>query len=305
MNSNLDAKTMTPATDRLQRILVADDDEALRYLIFRVLVSEGYEVSMAFDGENAWDKLRTKDFDLLLTDSDMPRLKGPELIKRMREHGIEMPVILTSGAFSHEASRALQKDELLHIAQVVTKPLNIWDFVKIVRNVLGKTAKEVEAETSRPEPRFAVPETTEQPRRNHVLIADDDALVRGSLAAVLESEGYQVEEACDGNEAVDRAIRNKPDLVLLDLNMPHADGWTAFNQLDKITPLLPVIIITARPNQYKEAVRVGVDAFMEKPMNIPILMRAIKRLTTEEDERHVKRITHRGFVTQLLDENYS
>jgi len=304
MNSNLDAEAVTPGKDRGQRILVADDDEALRYLIFRVLVSEGYQVSMSFDGENAWDKLRTKDFDLLLTDSDMPRLKGPDLIKRMRDHGIKMPVILTSGAFSHEATRTFQKDKQLAIAQVVTKPLNIWDFVKIVRNVLGKAAQEVEAEPSRPEPRFAVVDAS-QPRRSHVLIADDDALVRGSLAAVLESEGYQVDEACDGNEAVDRAIRNKPDLVLLDLNMPHADGWTAFNQLDKITPLLPVIIITARPNQYKEAVRVGVDAFMEKPMNIPILMLAIKRLTSEEDERHVKRVTHRGFVTQLLDENYS
>jgi CheY-like chemotaxis protein len=87
---------------------------------------------------------------------------------------------------------------------------------------------------------------------------------------------------------------------LLDLNMPHADGWTAFNQLDRVTPLLPVIVITARPNQYEEAVRVGVDAFMEKPLNIPVLVRAIKRLTSEDEDRHVSRITDRAFVTQLL-----
>lgn len=137
---------------------------------------------------------------------------------------------------------------------------------------------------------------------NRILIADDDALVRGSLAAVLESEGFLVDEAQNGIEAVTRAIEHEPDLVLLDLNMPHWDGWTAFSQLDRVTPLLPVIVITARPNQYAKAVQLGVDAFMEKPLNIPILVQAILRLTSEGDHHHVRRITRRGFVTQLLGE---
>lgn len=134
-----------------------------------------------------------------------------------------------------------------------------------------------------------------------ILIADDDALVRGSLVAVLESEGYLVDEARDGREAVSRAIARLPDLVLLDLNMPGWDGWTAFSQLDRVTPLLPVIVITARPNQYPKAVQLGVDAFMEKPLNIPILVRAIQRLAREDKKRHEKRITKRNFATRLLD----
>jgi CheY-like chemotaxis protein len=133
-----------------------------------------------------------------------------------------------------------------------------------------------------------------------VLIADDDEVVRGSLVAVLRSEGYEVDEASNGIEAVSLALKHKPDLVLLDLNMPHADGWSAFNQLDRLSPLLPVIVITARPNQYPEAVRVGVDAFMEKPLNIPALLSAVKRLTTEDEGRHENRITQPTFVTQLL-----
>jgi CheY-like chemotaxis protein len=133
-----------------------------------------------------------------------------------------------------------------------------------------------------------------------VLIAEDDSVVRSSLAAVLESEGYVVEEARDGIEAVTRAIEHSPDLVLLDLNMPHWDGWTAFSQLDRVIPLLPIVVITARPNQYEKAVRLVVDAFMEKPLNILILVHAIKRLTGEDETRHVRRITNRAFVTQLL-----
>ena len=136
------------------------------------------------------------------------------------------------------------------------------------------------------------------PRR--VLIADDDSFVRGSLAAVLESEGFIVDEAENGIKTVTHAIEHSPDLVLLDLNMPHWDGWTAFSQLDRVAPLLPVIVITARPNQYEKAVGLGVDAFMEKPLNIPILVRAIKRLTSEHAHGHVRRITNPAFVTQLL-----
>jgi CheY-like chemotaxis protein len=150
-----------------------------------------------------------------------------------------------------------------------------------------------------------LPLTTLQPHaakavHNHILIADDDSLVRGSLAAVLESEGFVIDEAQNGIKAVTRAIEHLPDLVLLDLNMPHWDGWTAFSQLDRVTPLLPVIVITARPNQYEKAVRLGVDAFMEKPLNIPILVGAIKRLTGEDKNRHLHRITSRAFTTELL-----
>jgi CheY-like chemotaxis protein len=148
-------------------------------------------------------------------------------------------------------------------------------------------------------PRLQTQQTQAQVHK-HILVADDDVLVRGSLAAVLESEGYTVDEACDGYETVRRAIAHAPDLVLLDLNMPGWDGWTAFTQLERVRPLVPVIVITARPNQYDKAVKLGVDAFMEKPLDLPMLLCAIRSLVTEDAKGHVRRITDRGFVTKLL-----
>jgi CheY-like chemotaxis protein len=154
---------------------------------------------------------------------------------------------------------------------------------------------------SAPSPLAVLQPKSSKALHNKVLIADDDALVRGSLAAVLECEGFVADEAENGIEAVSHAVYNFPDLILLDLNMPRMDGWTAFAKLDRVRPLVPVIVITARPHQYKEAVRLGVDAFMEKPLNIPTLVRAIKRLTSEDESRHVRRITNPAFVTKLLD----
>jgi two-component system, OmpR family, response regulator len=134
-----------------------------------------------------------------------------------------------------------------------------------------------------------------------ILIVDDDALVRSSLAAVLHCEGYEAYGADDGRAAIKSAIEHNPDLVLLDLNMPNMDGWTAFTKLEETRPLIPVIVITARPNQYKHAVKLGMDAFMEKPLNFPVLLRAIRKLTYESEDRRTKRITNPGFVTRLLD----
>ena len=158
-----------------------------------------------------------------------------------------------------------------------------------------------------PEATFSSAPYSATPRPNasngmhkHVLIVDDDPGVRSSLAAVLKSEGFEVEEAGDGAEAVARATNHAPDLVLLDLNMTRMDGWTAFTQLDRVRPLVPVIVITARPNQYEQAVQLGVDAFMEKPLNFPVLLRAIHKLTHEAEEVHTRRITDSDYVTRLL-----
>ena len=288
----------------VQRILVADDNEAVRQLISRVLISEDFVVSIAADGEEAWDELNREPYDLLVADNDMPRLTGLKLIERIRSAGMTMPVIIASGSLPFLSPQDYAE---LQIAAVISKPFNIWEFLAMIKIALrasekGKMQKSKSYANSPAPGPMAHPRTT-PPLHNHVLIADDDAMVRGSLAAVLQSEGYEVDEASNGIEAVTRAIKHKPDLVLLDLNMPHADGWTAFSQLEQVKPLLPVIIITARPNQYQEAVRVGVDAFMEKPLNIPVLVEAIKRLTNENEQRHDNRITKRTFVTKFLRNN--
>jgi two-component system, OmpR family, response regulator MprA len=133
-----------------------------------------------------------------------------------------------------------------------------------------------------------------------ILLADDDLMVRAALAAVLESEGYQVDMAQDGREAVEKAMAHSPDLVLLDLNMPNLDGWQAFARLNRSCPLAPVIVVTARPHQYSHAATLGVDAFMEKPLDVPTLLEAIRTLLEESEGQHVQRITNPHFITRLL-----
>lgn len=296
----MNPQTSNPA--RIQKILIAEDDDAVRNFITRFLAGEGFEVKTVADGEQAREALSQKRFDLLITDNEMPHMKGAELIVWLRKAGMALPVIMVSAGFY---LAGVHDYAALQIAAVISKPFDIMELLTVVRIALRVSARQVaasdEPNTTSAKQDYVKQASKFQPPHGRVLIADDDDVVRGSLAAVLESEGFVVDEARDGAEAVSHAVKHEPDLVLLDLNMPNVDGWAAFKQLDRVTPLLPVIVITARPNQFKEAVRVGVDAFMEKPLNIPVLLRAIKSLANEEEKRHVRRITNRTFVTRLLD----
>jgi DNA-binding response OmpR family regulator len=133
-----------------------------------------------------------------------------------------------------------------------------------------------------------------------ILIADDDPAVLVSLAQVLASEAYDVVLAHTGRQAVSQLLAEKPDLVLLDLNMPEKDGWEAFELMEKLNPFLPVIVITARPNQYDLAVRLGIDAFMEKPLDLPLLLATVKQLLAEPEQDRIVRLTKGNFVTAYL-----
>jgi DNA-binding response OmpR family regulator len=133
-----------------------------------------------------------------------------------------------------------------------------------------------------------------------ILIADDDPAVLVSLAQVLALEAYDVVLAYTGRQAVSQLLAEKPDLVLLDLNMPEKDGWEAFELMEKLNPFLPVIVITARPNQYDLAVRLGIDAFMEKPLDLPLLLATVKQLLAEPEQDRIVRLTKGNFVTAYL-----
>ena len=102
-----------------------------------------------------------------------------------------------------------------------------------------------------------------------VLVADDNAQVRDLLELLLEDAGHQVTLCVDGSEVLSASRSERPDVVLLDLNMPDVDGFTALEQLRKDDQLqrVPVIIVTAagRPDQMTRARNLGATDFIVKP----------------------------------------
>ena len=126
-------------------------------------------------------------------------------------------------------------------------------------------------------------------QKRRVLVVDDDPAVRESLTQVLREEDYYVLPAANGNAALSIMYSTAIDLVLLDLNMPEKSGWDTFEELTRNNPLLPILVITARPNQLFTALAAGVDALLEKPLDVPELLATIQKLLGEAPEERLAR----------------
>ncbi len=110
-----------------------------------------------------------------------------------------------------------------------------------------------------------------------VLIADDDAGIRHSLARIMRCKGLEVETACDGRAAVDLSGRFAPDLLLLDIRMPEVDGVEAFEQIRATRPEVTAILMTAYSSsgQVDRAIQLGALSVLPKPLDIDCLGRLV------------------------------
>ena len=122
-------------TTRASRILMVDDDFTIREVFSEALIRSGYKVDTAEDGEAGWQALLTHcdDFDrydALITDNDMPKLSGVELVRRLRAEGMIVPVILASGSVLIDIDR-------LQVEVVLRKPFSTGELVQKVKEVLG------------------------------------------------------------------------------------------------------------------------------------------------------------------------
>ncbi len=107
----------------------------------------------------------------------------------------------------------------------------------------------------------------------HVLIVDDEADVRGALADIVRATPYadtlQVAEASDGQEGLSAVVAQRPDLILLDLQMPRVSGLALLKQIHQADRRLPIIVITATPDTQMaaEALGNGAVAYLPKPFD--------------------------------------
>lgn len=107
-----------------------------------------------------------------------------------------------------------------------------------------------------------------------ILIVEDYEDTRGFMKILLESYGYQVVEAADGIEAVDRFKSVHPDLILMDISLPVVDGLTATKTIREIADgeQIPIIAVTAFGNRYlQRALEAGCDALIDKPVDFDAL----------------------------------
>ncbi len=139
------------------------------------------------------------------------------------------------------------------------------------------------------------------PDRKTLLVAEDETVLRESLAELLKDEGYEVLQAANGKEAYAIAFARPIDLVITDVRMPECDGLTLLDQLQKLAPNTPVLMMTAfgTVESAVGAMRSGAYDYLLKPVQFEDVLMKVKRALEFADLRQ----THHILIEQAAQEN--
>ncbi len=117
--------------------------------------------------------------------------------------------------------------------------------------------------------------------KGKVLIADDDEDSRLMLAFLLQDEGWQIAEASNGKEALEKVIEEKPNVIILDNRMPELTGSEVYQQLQKKGVNIPVVFVTAFSDLEELASSLGIRYYLRKPIDFIEVLAALESACAE------------------------
>lgn len=120
--------------------------------------------------------------------------------------------------------------------------------------------------------------------RKRVLVVDNEATIREMLALILDAEGYDVDQAIDGGEALTAIARRRPDVILLDMKMPGVDGYEFAQRYDRSAlPQVPIVVITAAQSAQQAAADVHACGYLGKPFGVDELVERVSECIAKGD----------------------
>jgi signal transduction histidine kinase/DNA-binding response OmpR family regulator len=201
-------------------VLVIDDDPEARDIIERILRKDGFDVSLAFDGEEGLRLASELHPDVITLDVMMPDLDGWTVLRQLKadSNTRDIPVVMLTIVDDKSQGFSLGATDYL------SKPID--------REQLKKTLA-----------RYCTPD-----KSRPVLLVEDNEAAREVMARSVADIGWPVAEAANGREALDRLSKQKPSLILLDLMMPVMDGFEFLVEMRAHDDWrdLPVIVLTAK-----------------------------------------------------------
>ncbi len=234
-----------PSGESALSVLIVDDDREIVRAIELRLRNAGFRPMVAFDGQQGLAIAQSNAPDLILTDLRMPVMDGFAMLERLQSsvHTASIPAIILS---ADSADQARLKALRSGATYFVEKPYNADDLILALNAALGQLRRSAPSLQPRENAMPLSSEIEVEPNRR-ILIADDDPAVVRALSVRCRKLGLEVETAENGLQAILRAQRNPPRLLILDINMPEADGFRVCEWLlDPQRPPLDVVMVTGR-----------------------------------------------------------
>jgi signal transduction histidine kinase/DNA-binding response OmpR family regulator len=270
------------------RILLVDDNSDSRSILSELLTAQGANVTQASSGTEALDALRSDGsrgacFQILLLDSTMPVPGGFDIAKHLMSGAPGRPQIVMMLA-TNDLTGKLGRLRAIGVDHYIVKPVRRAElFAAVARACEGvRVAPRGDRFAS---PAIAPGSTSSAilDRPLQILMADDSHDNRALIRAYLKKTPYRLEEAEDGQQAIDKFIAGKFDLVLMDIRMPIVDGYQATSRIRgweraNHRRRTPIVALTA--SALEEAAHrtkaAGCDAHVTKPVKKSTLLDAIR-----------------------------
>jgi PAS domain S-box-containing protein len=248
-------------------VLVVDDDSTTRELVTRQLRRAGFSASEAASGDDALTQARANKPAMMVLDLMMPGTNGFDVIRKIRSENMGIPVLVLTG-------KDLTPEETELLREGIT-------------SVVQKNGAAIEAVVEEAKRVLLEARRIAKDKLPRVLYVEDSAQNRDVVRRYLNGV-YDVIEAEDGEHGLDRAQRDAPDLILMDLSLPRLDGWEATRRL-KAGPLasIPVVALTAHASREDQARAraAGCDGYLTKPVERDHLIATIKQHLKARAER--------------------
>lgn len=262
----------------IKKVLIVDDNENNRKILRRMMERKDIEVEESDSGLKALLLMMDKpDFDVIIMDYHMPVMDGIETIRKMRnikpniDH--KVPYILLYS--SSDDGNLQEACEELKIDNRLVKPIRMKQMYQVLSTLKCTEKKKVEEIEKIPD-QITTPEIK-------ILIAEDNAinlfLTKTYLKDILPEA--LILEAKDGNEAVEQYHKESPDLILMDIQMPHINGIDATRKIRAMERNIeiPIIALTAGslPGEKEKCLQAGMSDFLAKPLLKKTLAHMIKK----------------------------
>ncbi len=246
------------------KILIIEDEEALANVLYAKIEKEGYEVEIAYDGEEGYKKIKKWKPDLILLDIVMPKMDGYEVMEKINEEELKIPVIVISNSGQPvEIEKTKKLGAVDHLIKTEFDPSEVMDKIKKYLDNL----EEAVAEKEEIKPKNG---DGGESLDTKVLVIEDDSFLLSIITKKLSKSGYTVYEAVDGEKALEQIDKIEPNIVLLDIILPAING---FEVLEKIRShkkenikKVPVLMLSnlGEDNDIKKAKDMGANDYLVK-----------------------------------------
>ena len=268
----------------MSHILIADDDQFLTNVCSSAFEQAGYRISTANDGNRTVEMLTDEKPDLILLDLMLPGVDGIEVLKFIRSNAKleDLPVFILSNStyFSGIVQSAWNEGATKFIRKGEFSPKGLVDEVRKSLPPSGAASDTTPAESKTASASKGTGTQDSSPTdktgeangpTKTALIADDDRTIHSVLMYFLSRAGYRIESAFNGQQALDMAREEAPDLLILDFIMPVKNGFETLSEwvADPALKNIPVIMLTSCSSEENEsrALKDGAMHFLAKPFS--------------------------------------